>query len=66
MPYNAIREMVADWRGAGRALGKPDTVAWYQVNRANMRLHPFTEWHVQTLLGIEMREFWDVVWEGQA
>jgi hypothetical protein len=45
MPDRYRREMVADWRGAGRALGKPDTCGWYSVNRDNMILHPTTrEW----------------------
>lgn len=42
MPDKYIREMVADWRGAGRALGKPDIVAWYVSNRDNIQLHPDT------------------------
>jgi hypothetical protein len=40
IPERYLREMLADWRGAGRALGKPDTAAWYAVNRENMVLHP--------------------------
>lgn len=36
------REMLADWRGAGKALGFPDTAAWYEKNKANIRLHPDT------------------------
>jgi hypothetical protein len=39
IPERYLREMLADWRGAGRALGKPDTAAWYAVNRHNMVLH---------------------------
>ena len=34
MPEKYIREMVADWRGAGRAIhGKDETVKWYRKNR---------------------------------
>lgn len=52
MPDVYIREMVADWRGAGRALGKPDTVSWYKQNAKNMLLHPETRARVEELLGI--------------
>lgn len=36
------REMLADWIGAGRALGKPKTWEWYAANRDNMKLHSDT------------------------
>ncbi len=42
MPDVYRREMLADWRGAGRALGKPDTKAWYQFNKDKMKLHSDT------------------------
>lgn len=44
MPDRYRREMLADWRGAGAALGKPDTLAWYTDNRPKMLvfLHPET------------------------
>ena len=38
MPVKYRKEMLADWRGAGRAQGKPDTTAWYAKNRARMIL----------------------------
>lgn len=51
MPDVYRREMLADWRGAGLALGKPDTRAWYNANKDNMVLHPVTrawiESHIQ-------------------
>ncbi len=46
----ARAEMIADWRGAGRALGKPDTRAWYKANRDNMRLHSETRHFVDVML----------------
>jgi hypothetical protein len=50
MPDAIRREMVADWRGAGRALGHPDTAAWYAKNRDNIMLHPDTRaWVVEEL-----------------
>lgn len=39
------REMLADWIGAGKALGKPNTWEWYAANKDKMQLHPDTrEW----------------------
>jgi hypothetical protein len=42
MSNGARREMLADWIGAGRALGKPDTAAWYTENKHRMSLGPDT------------------------
>lgn len=39
MPERFVKEMIADWKGAGRAQGKPDTIAWYEDNRDRMLLH---------------------------
>lgn len=52
MPDRFAREMVADWIGAGRALGKPDTVAWYLANYEKYVLHPDTRRRVEELLRI--------------
>ncbi|KPK66807.1 MAG: hypothetical protein AMS21_00930 [Gemmatimonas sp. SG8_38_2] len=51
MPYIYAFEMVADWRGAGMAQGKPDTLAWYEANRGKMHLHKATRVLVEDLLG---------------
>lgn len=40
MPEKYIREMVADWYGAGMAQDKPDFVGWFQGQRPRLRLHP--------------------------
>jgi len=53
MSWDAIREMVCDWRGAGRAQGTPDVVAWYLKNGTKMRLHPHSRLCVELLLGIK-------------
>lgn len=53
MPLLCRLEMVADWQGAGRALGKPDTKAWYLANRENISLDFTTRDFVEVLLGIE-------------
>lgn len=42
MPDIYRREMLADWIGAGRALGKPETWVWYEANKEKMQLHPET------------------------
>lgn len=43
MPDVAMREMLADWRGAGRAItGVDNTSSWYEKNKPNMILHPQT------------------------
>ena len=52
MPERHRREMLADWRGAGRALGKPDTAGWYKKNREKIMLHPDTRAWVERKLGI--------------
>ena len=36
MPEIYRLEMLADWKGAGRAQGKPDTRAWYIHNKEKM------------------------------
>lgn len=42
MSATARKEMIADWRGAGRAQGKPNTWEWYEANKGKMQLHPDT------------------------
>lgn len=36
------KEMLADWYGAGKAQGTPDTKTWYLKNKDKMVLHPDT------------------------
>jgi len=52
MPDKYRREMLADWRGAGRAQGKPDTRRWYEANKDKMQLHPETRAWIEEQLGI--------------
>lgn len=47
MPDSDRKEMLADWRGAGRALGKPNTWEWYKANKNNIALHPETRQWVE-------------------
>lgn len=43
MPDKYVREMVADWAGAGRAItGRWDLNVWYEKNRSEMLLHDGT------------------------
>ena len=56
MPDVCRREMLADWRGAGRALGKPDTGSWYRANADKMKLHKQTrDWIEAQLMNAERR-----------
>jgi hypothetical protein len=43
MKEKAIREMICDWRGAGRAQGYGDNIPeWYKKNKGKMKLHHHT------------------------
>jgi len=54
MPEHFVREMVADWMGAGRAInGKWETAAWYAKNRDKIQLNEGTRLLVEKLLGVE-------------
>ena len=47
----AVREMVADWAGAGRAItGKWQPGTWYLKNKDKMNLHPSARARVEWLL----------------
>jgi hypothetical protein len=53
MPEGFVREMIADWMGAGRAItGKWGAAEWYLKNADRIRLHPWTERRVRELLGV--------------
>jgi hypothetical protein len=55
MPDKYRREMLADWRGAGRAItGKDNTADWFQKNRAHMILHPDTARWLYGQLGLTL------------
>lgn len=38
IPLKYRKEMLADWRGAGKAQGTPDTRAWYKANNHKLIL----------------------------
>lgn len=51
MPERFVREMVADWAGAGRAYtGAWGVSAWYAQNREKIVLHPEARRRVEQLL----------------
>lgn len=60
MPERYVKEMVADWYGAGRALGKhpprgdryAEVRAWYQRNAFDILLHVKTRQRVEQLIRI--------------
>ena len=52
MPIKYMREMLADWYGAGRAYGNPDTPAWYKEHRYKIILHPSSRAWIEFMLGL--------------
>jgi len=51
MPTEYIREMVADWAGAGKSItGRWEIAEWYENNKNIMRLHPSTRAFVEFLI----------------
>ena len=56
MPEGYVREMVADWIGAGRVItGKREVKAWYEKSKEKMHLHPKTRALVEQILS-QVRE----------
>jgi hypothetical protein len=53
MPEKYMKEMLCDWRGAGRAInGKDDTKDWYLKNRDRMMIHPENRKWIEEQLGL--------------
>lgn len=51
MPQHYVREMVADWMGAGRAItGRWEVGEWYEKNKRTMLLHANTRKLVEDIL----------------
>jgi hypothetical protein len=42
MPEKVWKEMICDWRGAGRAQKSTSVIGWYEKNKDKMVLHPET------------------------
>ena len=51
IPDRYRKEMLADWRGAGRAYGNPDTVGWYVENAGQIRIDGITRDWIEIELG---------------
>ncbi|RMG93170.1 MAG: hypothetical protein D6706_15880 [Chloroflexi bacterium] len=59
MPDRYRKEMLADWRGAGRAQGsKISTKEWYLKHRDKMILHPDTRHWIESQLGAVSLLLW--------
>jgi hypothetical protein len=53
MTYEARCEMLADWRGAGKAItGQDNTAAWYTSHKDMMQLHSLTRVWIERKLGL--------------
>jgi hypothetical protein len=53
MPPKLVREMVADWMGAGRAItGRWEVATWYAANAHKMILHPDVRAQVESLIEV--------------
>lgn len=50
MPEKYVREMIADWIGAGKAQGHSNVRRWYGENAVKMRLHTRTRILVEQLV----------------
>ncbi len=59
------REMLADWMGAGKALGKPLVWEWYEANRDKIQLHPMTRGWIEVELG-KLKESYHLDMKGVA
>lgn len=62
MPDVYRREMLADWRGAGRALGFSDTLAWYKKNFSNIKMGRLTRSWIECNL-MSAQEYADWIME---
>jgi hypothetical protein len=58
MPDGDMKEMLADWRGAGLAQGKPFTWEWYNAQPDwSQRLHPDTRAWIEAELETQRNDF---------
>ena len=51
IPDKYFKEMLADWKGAGRAQGIPDVRAWYCKNKDKMRVSDITRDKLNSIYG---------------
>lgn len=64
----ALLELLADWRGAGRAIlgAAADTTAWYLKNAEKMLLHPSTRAFIEGHLQVPQAQRWTPVQQRRA
>lgn len=56
MPDVYVREMIADWIGAGKAIsGRGDPLTWYEKNKHSMLMTQMTRKEIERILYEEMR-----------
>tara|TARA_Y100000310_G_scaffold76221_2_gene72641 strand:- start:1445 stop:1930 length:486 start_codon:yes stop_codon:yes gene_type:complete len=53
MPDKYLKEMICDWKGAGKAQGTPNTLTWYRKNKDKMMLGETTRKQVEEVIGFE-------------
>lgn len=51
MPDVYLKEMLCDWRGAGRAQGTPDVLNWYRTNKDKLVLSEYSRLWIENELG---------------
>ena len=56
MPDAYRREMLADWRGAGMAQGRPNTWEWFAKNKGRMQLGPETRTWIEAEIEQQERD----------
>lgn len=55
IPVKYLKEMVCDWRGAGKAItGKDDTLEWYLKNKERINLKRINRKWIERELGINI------------
>jgi hypothetical protein len=54
IPDKYRREMLADWIGAGKAQGTPDTHKWWLANNHKMRMHDDTRRWIEQRLEVTL------------
>jgi hypothetical protein len=57
MPLKYRKEMLADWLGAGKAQGTPDTAAWYLSNGHKLHVDDETRQWIEKELGLNVVNF---------
>lgn len=53
MPDKYVKEMLADWYGAGYAQNMPDVKKWYLDRKEIIKLHPRTRRWIEKQLGVD-------------